>query len=111
MAAEAGRLLLGLREGFGPVEDKETADALRKKADASSHELIVARLAEARPGDCVLCSSFTFVASANPIRQLGAEPVFVDSDEASWNLSPAALRRALVQRLRDTARLYGVSTP
>ena len=41
-----------------------------------------------RPGDAVLCSSFTFVASANPIRQLGAEPIFVDSDEASWNLSP-----------------------
>jgi len=48
-----------------------------------------------RPGDCVLCSSFTFVASANPIRQLGAEPVFVDSDEASWNLSPSALRDAI----------------
>ena len=47
------------------------------------------------PGDLVLCSSFTFVASANPIRQLGAEPVFVDSDESSWNLSPSALRRAL----------------
>jgi pyridoxal phosphate-dependent aminotransferase EpsN len=46
-------------------------------------------------GDLVLCSSFTFVASANPIRQLGAEPVFLDSDETSWNLSPAALRRAL----------------
>ncbi len=48
-----------------------------------------------RPGDAVLCSSFTFVASANPIRQLGAEPIFVDSDEASWNLSPAALRDAI----------------
>ncbi|MFM7052900.1 MAG: DegT/DnrJ/EryC1/StrS family aminotransferase [Planctomycetota bacterium] len=48
-----------------------------------------------QPGDLVLCSSFTFVASANPIRQLGAEPVCVDSDESSWNLSPAALRRAL----------------
>ena len=47
------------------------------------------------PGDTVLCSSFTFVASANPIRQLGAEPVFIDSDETSWNMSPAALRRAI----------------
>ena len=48
-----------------------------------------------QPGDLVLCSSFTFVATANPIRQLGAEPVFIDSDDASWNMSPAALRRAL----------------
>lgn len=47
------------------------------------------------PGDLVLCSSLTFVASANPIRQLGAEPVFIDSDETSWNASPRALRRAL----------------
>lgn len=54
VAAEAGRLLLELREGFGPVDDREAADALRKKADATSHELIVARLAEARPSDCVL---------------------------------------------------------
>jgi len=46
-------------------------------------------------GDLVLCSSFTFVASANPIRQLGAEPVFIDSDETSWNMSPSALRRAI----------------
>ena len=48
-----------------------------------------------KPGDLVLCSSFTFVASANPIRQLGAEPVFVDSDNESWNMSPTALRRAI----------------
>ncbi len=47
------------------------------------------------PGDLVLCSSFTFVASANPIRLLGAEPVFVDSEPESWNMSPSALRRAL----------------
>ncbi len=46
-------------------------------------------------GDFVLCSSFTFVASANPIRLLGAEPVFVDSEPDSWNMSPSALRRAL----------------
>jgi pyridoxal phosphate-dependent aminotransferase EpsN len=54
-------------------------------------------------GDLVLCSSFTFVASANPVRQCGAEPVFVDSDEATWNMSPRALRRAL-ETLRAEGR-------
>jgi len=54
-----------------------------------------------RPGDIVLCSSFTFVASANPIRQLGAEPVFVDSEPESWNMSPAALERALTTLARE----------
>lgn len=68
-----------------------------------------------RPGDLVLCSSYTFVATANPIRQLGAEPVFVDSDPESWNMSPAALERALETLAREgrtpracvTVDLYG----
>lgn len=47
-------------------------------------------------GDTVFCSSLTFAASANPIVYQGAEPVFIDSDEESWNISPVALERALV---------------
>ncbi len=62
------------------------------------------------PGDLVLCSSFTFVATANPIRQLGAEPVFIDSDEASWNMSPAALRRALESLAAEGRRARAVVT-
>lgn len=46
-------------------------------------------------GDTVFCSSLTFVASANPILYTGAAPVFIDSEENSWNMSPAALERAL----------------
>ncbi|MFD0961399.1 DegT/DnrJ/EryC1/StrS family aminotransferase [Paenibacillus chungangensis] len=53
------------------------------------------QLAGVSAGDTVFCSSFTFVASANPIRYLGAEPVFIDSEPDSWNMSPAALERAL----------------
>lgn len=48
-------------------------------------------------GDRVFCSSLTFIATANPILYLGAEPVFIDSDEESWNMSPIALERALVE--------------
>lgn len=48
------------------------------------------------PGDSVFCSSLTFVASANPILYVGATPVFIDSDPATWNMSPRALKRALV---------------
>jgi dTDP-4-amino-4,6-dideoxygalactose transaminase len=44
-----------------------------------------------QPGDEVLCSTFTFAASANAIRYCGAEPVFIDSDAASWNMSPQLL--------------------
>jgi dTDP-4-amino-4,6-dideoxygalactose transaminase/CBS domain-containing protein len=46
------------------------------------------------PGDTVFCSTFTFVASANPILYLGATPVFIDSAPESWNMSPNALARA-----------------
>jgi len=48
-------------------------------------------------GDSVFCSSLTFIATANPILYLGAEPVFIDSDEDSWNMSPFALEKALIE--------------
>ncbi len=51
------------------------------------------------PGDEVLCPSFTFVASANPIRYCGATPVFVDSEADTWNICPVRLREALEDRL------------
>ena len=46
-------------------------------------------------GDRVLVSSLTFAASVNAIRYVGAEPVFIDSDESTWNMDPALLGEAL----------------
>lgn len=46
-------------------------------------------------GDTVFCSTLTFVATANPILYQGARPVFIDSEPETWNMSPAALGRAL----------------
>lgn len=54
--------------------------------------------------DIVYCSSFTFIASANPIRYVGATPVFIDSEPDTWNMSPQALERAL-KRAAETGRL------
>ena len=51
------------------------------------------------PGDEVLCPSFTFVATANPIVYLGATPVFVDSEADTWNSCPERLREAIVDRI------------
>lgn len=53
------------------------------------------RLLEVGRGDEVWCSTLTFVATANPILQQGATPVFIDSDFATWNMDPALLRDAL----------------
>jgi dTDP-4-amino-4,6-dideoxygalactose transaminase len=50
-------------------------------------------------GDEVLCQSFTFSASANPIVYLGATPVFVDSEAETWNICPNALEDAIRLRL------------
>ncbi|WP_116790919.1 DegT/DnrJ/EryC1/StrS family aminotransferase [Flavobacterium psychrotrophum] len=52
-----------------------------------------------KAGDEVLCQSFTFTASANPIVYLGASPVFIDSESESWNMCPLALEAAILARL------------
>lgn len=52
------------------------------------------RLLGVGSGDRVFCSSFTFAASANPILYQHAEPVFIDAEPDSWNMSPRALERA-----------------
>jgi pyridoxal phosphate-dependent aminotransferase EpsN len=53
------------------------------------------RLLGVGPGDEVLVSDLTFVASVNPIRYLGAKPLLVDSDPSTWEMSPALLGEAL----------------
>lgn len=47
-----------------------------------------------KPGDIVFCSTLTFVGSVNPVLYLGAQPVFIDSEPQSWNMSPEALKKA-----------------
>lgn len=67
-------------------------------------------------GDEVLCQSFTFSASANPILYQGALPVFIDSEEDTWNLCPIALEEAIIDRIANgkipkaiiAVTLYGV---
>jgi dTDP-4-amino-4,6-dideoxygalactose transaminase len=67
-------------------------------------------------GDEVICQSFTFAASANPITYLGASPVFVDSETETWNICPQLLRDAINDRIAQgkkpkaivAVHLYGV---
>ncbi|TVQ13421.1 MAG: pyridoxal phosphate-dependent aminotransferase [Balneolaceae bacterium] len=55
-------------------------------------------------GDEVICQSFTFSASANPIVYLGAKPVFVDSEKLTWNMDPELLEQAILDRIKKTGR-------
>lgn len=69
------------------------------------------------PGDEVLVSTLTFSATVNPIRYLGAAPVFIDSERTSWNMDPALLSEGLEARARSgrlpravvVVHLYGQS--
>ena len=53
------------------------------------------KVLDIQPGDAVICPTFTFAASANPICYLGAEPIFVDSEHITWNMDPNLLEKAL----------------
>ena len=55
--------------------------------------------------DEVVCQSFTFAASANPIVYLGATPIFVDSEDETWNICPVLLEEAIQDRLQKTDKL------
>lgn len=57
-----------------------------------------------KQGDEVICQSFTFCASANPVTYLGATPVFVDSETDSWNMDPKLLEQAILERKAATGR-------
>lgn len=54
---------------------------------------------DVKAGDEVICASFTFSASANPIVYQGATPVFIDSEKDTWNMDPQLLEEAIKDRL------------
>ena len=56
------------------------------------------------PGDEVIVQSFTFCASSHPVTYLGATPVFVDSEPATWNMDPQLLEEAIRDRIEKTGR-------
>ena len=70
------------------------------------------------PGDEVCVQSFTFCASSHPITYLGATPVFIDSENDTWNMDPELLEKAIIDRKEKTGKypkaivpvaLYGMS--
>lgn len=80
IAAEAGRLLIELRERRGTPADRAAADELRKAADRASHEHIVARFAELRPADAVLSEE-----GVDDLARLSAPRVWiVDPLDGTW---------------------------
>ena len=89
---------------LGPNVDnfeKEVAELVGSKGSVALSSGTAAihlalKLLNIKKGDIVFCSSLTFIASCSPIIYEGAEPVFIDSESESWNMSPIALERALI---------------
>jgi dTDP-4-amino-4,6-dideoxygalactose transaminase len=94
---------------------KVSDSAVLSSGTAAIHLALI--MLDVKRGDEVICSSFTFSASCNPIAYQGARPVFVDSEEESWNMDPVLLRKAIIDRMRVSGKkpkavilvhLYGV---
>ena len=83
--APAGPNIFGFEADICAATGVEHAVALSSGTAAIHLGLILLGVG---PGDEVLCPSFTFVATANPVVYLGATPVFIDSAADTWNLCP-----------------------
>ncbi len=57
-----------------------------------------------KQGDEILCSSFTFAGTCNPIAYQGATPVFIDSEMETWNMDPELLEEAIKDREKKTGK-------
>jgi perosamine synthetase len=63
------------------------------------------------PGDEVLCPSLSFIATANSIRYVGATPIFVDIDPATYNIDPNRLEAAITSRTRAILAVHQMGLP
>lgn len=95
--APLGPNVLGFEKDLETYIGEGKAIAALSSGTAAIHLALV--LLDVRPGDEVICQSFTFSASANPILYQGAQPVFVDSEKETWNICPVALEAAIVDRI------------
>lgn len=92
-----------IENGKLKVENEEKQVVALSAGTAALHlGLILLGVGE---GDEVICQSFTFSASANPIAYLGATPVFVDSEVDTWNMDPVLLEEAIKDRVEKIGRL------
>jgi pyridoxal phosphate-dependent aminotransferase EpsN len=95
--APVGPHVDAFEQEFAQTVGAKSAAAL-SSGTAALH--LALKLVGVKAGDEVFCSSLTFIASASPIVHLGAKPVFIDSDRASWNMDPHLLAKALEHRAR-----------
>ncbi len=96
--APLGPNVLGFEKAIEHYIGNDINVAALSSGTAAIH--LALKLLGVSAGDEVICQSFTFSASANPISYLGATPVFVDSERTTWNISPSLLEQAIQTRIK-----------
>lgn len=95
--ASGGMLVTGFETDLEQYLNENIKVAALSSGTAALHlALIILRV---KQGDEVICQSMTFSASANPIVYQGATPVFIDSEQDTWNMCPLALEEAIKDRI------------
>ncbi len=94
--APLGPNVNGLEQDICDYTGAESCSALSSGTGAIHLALIMLGV---EGGDEVLCSSFTFSATVNPIRYQKAIPIFIDSEKDTWNMSPELLEKAIKDRI------------
>lgn len=89
--------------GHSPIERVAEKEVVALSAGTAAIHLALVQLG-VKPGDEVICQSFTFAASCNPIVYQGATPVFVDSEKDTWNMDPELLEHAIQDRIKTTGK-------
>tara|TARA_B110000090_G_scaffold210038_1_gene269551 strand:+ start:6125 stop:7258 length:1134 start_codon:yes stop_codon:yes gene_type:complete len=95
--APVGANITGFETALEKYIDNKVKIACVSSGTAAIHLALI--LAGVTRDDEVLCQSFTFSASANPIIYQGAKPIFIDSETVTWNMCPVALELAIKDRI------------
>jgi dTDP-4-amino-4,6-dideoxygalactose transaminase len=95
--APLGPNVTGFEKDLESYQGENTHVAALSSGTAAIHLALVQ--AGVGPGDEVICQSFTFCGTTNPVQYLGATPIMVDSEEETWNICPKALKEAVEDRI------------
>jgi dTDP-4-amino-4,6-dideoxygalactose transaminase len=95
--APLGPNVIGFEKDLEAYQAENTHVAALSSGTAAIHLALIQ--AGVGPGDEVICQSFTFCGTTNPVQYLGATPIMVDSEEQTWNMCPNALKEAVEDRI------------
>ncbi|AUC79551.1 pyridoxal phosphate-dependent aminotransferase [Nonlabens sp. MB-3u-79] len=95
--APLGPNVTGFEKDLEAYQAENTHVAALSSGTAAIHLALIQ--AGVGPGDEVICQSFTFCGTTNPVQYLGATPIMIDSEEQTWNMCPVALKEAVEDRI------------